>query len=218
MIFAAGRGTRMAPLTDDHPKPMVKVAGKPLIAHALDLVRGAGLDNVVANTHYLPDSLEDYLARKNVITIHEPVLLETGGGLRNALPVLGKGSVLTLNSDAVWRGANPIQQLLGKWNPDEMDALLCLIQPNLAAGHTGEGDFAMESDRRLTRAPGYIYSGLQITKTDRLARIKDTAFSLNVVWDQMLADNRLFGMVYDGAWCDVGRPESIPLAEAMLNV
>jgi len=218
MIFAAGRGTRMAPLTNDRPKPLIEVAGKPLIAHALDLVREFKFDTVVANTHYLPEKLDAYFYDEGVITIFEPELLETGGGLRNALPLLGGGPVITLNSDAVWRGDNPIRQMLTIWDEDKMDVLACLIPPKAAIGHVGGGDFDIEETGRLMRAPGYIYSGLQIIKTDGLSIVAATSFSLNVVWDLMISDGRAFGFVYDGSWCDVGRPECIPLAEAMLNV
>lgn len=218
MLFAAGRGTRMAPLTDDRPKPMVKVAGRPLIDHALDLLGAGGLCKIVANTHYLPGALETHLDAAGVAAIREADLLETGGGLRNALPKLGEGPVITLNTDAVWRGVNPIKGLIDAWRPDEMDGLLTLIRPKSAVGHTGAGDFTLATDGQIKRGPGLVYTGLQMMKTDRLHDIEDDVFSLNVVWDLMARDNRLFGLVYDGAWCDVGRPESIPLAEAMLNV
>ena len=218
MLFAAGRGTRMAPLTDDRPKPMVAVAGKPLVDHALNLLRQAGLDRIFANTHYLPEGLESYLHRAGVQTIREVELLETGGGLRNALPLLGEEPVITLNSDAMWAGGNPISELLDAWRPGEMDALLTLIHPESANGHKGDGDFSVDDTGRLTRAPGFIYGGAQIMNPARLFDVCENVFSLNHVWDLMQADRRLFGTVFSGAWCDVGQPESIPLAEAMLNV
>jgi len=218
MLFAAGRGTRMAPLTDERPKPMVEVAGKPLVDHALGLVRQAGLDRVVANTHYLPTRLETHLHLAGVQTIRETELLETGGGLRNALPLLGDGPVITLNSDAVWAGGNPISELLDAWQPDEMDALLTLIHPDSAVGHDGAGDFSVSDTGRLTRAPGFVYTGAQIMKPERLFDISDNVFSLNRVWDLIQAERRLFGVIFQGAWCDVGQPASIPMAEALLNV
>jgi len=218
MLYAAGRGTRMAPLTDARPKPLVMVAGQPLIDHALSLVHKAGLSRVVANTHHLPDRLEAHLKDAGVQVIRETTLLETGGGLRNALPLLGSEPVITLNSDAVWRGANPITAARAAWRPDDMDALLVLIPPDRAVGHNGAGDFALDAGGRLTRAAGLVYSGVQILKTRRLAEIPETVFSLNRLWDMMAASGRLFGVEYSGAWCDVGQPESIPLAEAMLDV
>lgn len=218
MLFAAGRGTRMAPLTDNRPKPMVHVAGRPLVDHALDIVSRAGVSRIVANTHYLPDMLAAHLHRAGVEVLHEDVLLETGGGLRNALPVLGPGPVITLNSDAIWQGGDPVGQMLNLWQPDRMDALLVLIRPAFARGHSGTGDFTLDDDGRLRRGPGLIYSGLQVLKTDLLAEIPQPVFSLNRIWDLMAAKGRLYGMVFEGEWCDVGRPESIAIAEAMLNV
>ncbi len=218
MLFAAGRGTRMAPLTDHMAKPMVRVAGRPLVDHALDLVRGANIKRVFANTFYQPDALEAHVLTQGVTPIREAVLLETGGGLKQALTRLDRDVVLTLNTDAVWTGHNPIARLLKQWNPDHMDALLCLIPPDSALGHSGAGDFTCDTDGRLIRGPGYIYSGLQIIKTARLAEIKQQVFSLNLLWDMFIRQDRLFGMVHDGQWCDVGQPESITMAEDMLRV
>jgi len=217
MLFAAGRGTRMAPLTDSLPKPLIRVAGRPLLDHALDLLRDAGLTRIVANTHYLAERIQPDLKARGVAWSHEPDLLETGGGMRKAVPLLGPGPVVTLNTDCVWNGPNPVTQLLAAWRPATMDALLILVPPHHALGHTGAGDFTRDGDGRLTRAPGLVYAGVQMIKTDRLYEIADAAFSLNRLWDMMAADGRLFGVPYTGRWCDVGRPESIALAEAMLG-
>jgi MurNAc alpha-1-phosphate uridylyltransferase len=218
MLFAAGFGTRMGSLTADQPKPLVRVAGKPLIDHALDLVRDHGADRVVANLHYLPDLLEAHLAGTGVALSHEtPDILETGGGLRHALPILGAGPVITMNTDAVWRGPNPLDHLAALWNPEEMDALLLCIAKPQAIGHAGAGDFILKDDMRAKRGPGAIYSGVQIIKTDLLHDIPEASFSLNLLWDKMLAKDRLFATTYPGTWCDVGRPEGIKLAEDMLG-
>ena len=115
MIFAAGRGTRMAPLTDTRPKPLIEVAGRALLDYALDIADVAGIDRIVVNTHYLAHQIEDYLSHCRVSISHEDTLLDTGGGLRAALPLLGDGPVLTLNSDAVWQGPNPLEILLETW-------------------------------------------------------------------------------------------------------
>ena len=147
---------------------------------------------------------------------HEPQILETGGGLRTALPLLGEGPVFTLNSDAIWTGPNPLTALAGAWDPDRMDALLMLIPRENAHGHTGQGDFLPGTDGRLERGPGLIYSGAQIVKTDLLHEIEDDVFSLNILWNRMMDAGRLYGIAHDGAWCDVGRPEGIATAEAML--
>ena len=217
MMFAAGFGTRMEHLTKDQPKPMIMVAGKPLIDHALDIARAVNCDTVVANLHYKPDVLVRHLSDKNVQAILEqPHILETGGGLRNALPLLGNGPVFTMNTDAIWTGPNPLSLLAAAWQAEKMDALLMCIPTDHAVGHSGEGDFTLAPDGKLGRGPGVIYSGVQIIKTDRLAQIKEDVFSLNLLWDDMLKDQRLFGLSYPGKWCDVGHPEGIALAEDML--
>ena len=218
MLFAAGFGTRMGALTAERPKPLIAVAGKPLIDHALDLVEPLGLARVVANLHYKPEPLIAHLDGRGILFSHEtPDILETGGGLRHALPLLGRGPVFTMNTDAVWRGPNPLTLLAEAWNPDRMDALLiCVPRPN-ALGHTGKGDFLLGGDGRLSRGPGHVYGGVQIVKTDRLHDIDQTAFSLNLLWNGMASEHRLFGVEYPGLWCDVGRPEGIALAENMLE-
>lgn len=218
MMFAAGFGTRMKQLTQDQPKPMIPVAGRPLVDHALDMVRDAGCAPVVANLHYKPDTLQTHLTTKGVTCLIEtPDILETGGGLRNALGQLGSAPVVTLNTDAVWAGPNPITLLQNAWDPADMDALLMLIPLDHAVGHRGSGDFLMQADGTLTRGAGAIYGGVQIIKTEGLAAIPDRAFSLNVLWNTMLDRRRLFGLQYPGQWCDVGRPEGIALAEEMLE-
>lgn len=218
MLFAAGFGTRMGPLTANQPKPMIHVAGRPLIDHALNLVNGHGTARIVANLHYKPARLEQHLAGTGVLLSREqPDILETGGGLRKALPLLGDGPVFTMNTDAVWHGPNPLTQLAELWRPDNMDALLLCIPKSQALGYKGNGDFLIGNDGRAARGPGAVYSGVQILKTGGLNDIADEKFSLNLLWDRMLAENRLFAALYPGQWCDVGRPESVPLAESMLG-
>lgn len=217
MLFAAGLGTRMKPLTDKRPKPLIPVAGKALIDHALDLARAADCGPIVANLHYLPEMLTAHLEGTGVQTVLEmPQILETGGGLRNALPLLGPGPVMTLNTDAVWAGPNPLRQLAEAWDPATMDALLIGVPPARAVGHAGAGDFTLSADGRLSRGGGLIYGGAQIINPALLDDIDETAFSLNLIWDRMLAAGRLFGLRYSGQWCDVGHPEGIDEAEAML--
>lgn len=218
MLFAAGFGTRMAPLTDDRPKPLIEVAGRPLIDHAAALARAAGVRRVVANLHYRADMLAEHLAGSEVATITEiPEILDTGGGLKHALPHLGGEAVFTLNTDAVWTGANPLDTLRAAWDPARMDALLCLVPVARATGHGGTGDFAMAEGGRLRRGAGFVYSGAQILRAEPVAAHPGRVFSLNEVWDAIARDGRLFGVLHPGGWCDVGRPESIPLAEALLR-
>ena len=217
MIFAAGLGTRMGALTKDRPKPLLNVAGRALIDYALDIAQGARLRRIVVNTHYLSDQLHLYLSDRPVQFSDEPArLLDTGGGLRNALPLFSNGPVFTLNSDAIWRGPNPLDHLRANWDPDRMDALLLLLPPTQAAAHSGAGDFLLSPDGRLQRGPGMIYPGAQIIAPDLLHDIPQDVFSLNLVWDKMIARRRLFGVVYPGKWCDVGSPEGLEKAQALL--
>ena len=215
MIFAAGKGTRMAPLTDVTPKPLIPVAGRTLLDRALDLGRAAGVGQVVVNIHHLGGQIRDHIGAQALISDESDLLLETGGGLRKALPLLGSGPVITMNPDVIWTGPNPISALLSAWD-NSMDALLMLVPIAHTHGRQGGGDFSLGPDNRLIRKGDLVYGGAQIIRPDRLAEIADQVFSLNRLWDAMLAEGRVFGLVHPGGWCDVGRPESIPLAEAML--
>ncbi|MDE9450124.1 nucleotidyltransferase family protein [Aliiroseovarius sp. Z3] len=218
MIFAAGRGTRMGTLTQTLPKPMIPVAGKPLIDHALALADDSPIERVVINLHHLGDQIANHLGHRDIRFSNEDgQLLETGGGLKKALTLLESDVVITLNSDAVWTGPNPIQSLLAAWDPDRMDALLMLVAPENAIGHKGAGDFLKAEDGMLRRGAGLTYTGCQIIKTDPVAAVAEDVFSLNTVWDQLLENRRLFGIEHHGRWCDVGHPEGITLAETMLR-
>jgi MurNAc alpha-1-phosphate uridylyltransferase len=217
MLFAAGFGTRMGHLSRHRPKPLIPVAGRPLIDHALALVQAARTGAVVANLHYRPEMLEAHLQGSGVHTIREhPDILDTGGGLRNALSVLGPDPVVTINTDAVWVGPNPIDLLENAWEPDRMDALLICVPIAQTSGHVGVGDFRIVQDGQLIRGTEVVYSGVQILKTDLLHDVPETCFSLNVIWNQMAARGRLFGLGYPGQWCDVGHPGGIAEAETML--
>ncbi|MDT1062766.1 nucleotidyltransferase family protein [Paracoccus sp. CPCC 101403] len=217
MIFAAGKGTRMAPLTDVTPKPLIQVAGRTLLDRALDLGREAGVGRVVVNTHHLGQQIRDHVAGRDIAVSDEAgMLLETGGGLRKALPLLGTGPVVTMNPDVIWTGPNPIGELLRAWDA-RMDALLMLVPLERTVGRQGDGDFSLDPAGRLIRGGGLVYGGVQILRPDRLSEIGDEVFSLNRLWDLIIAEGRAFGLVHDGQWCDVGRPDCIPLAEALLD-
>jgi MurNAc alpha-1-phosphate uridylyltransferase len=219
MLFAAGRGTRMGALTADRPKPLLQVAGKSLIDHAMALAEAADVAPKVANLHYRGEMLAETLTEAGYALSWEETLLETGGGLRQALPLLGPGPVMTLNSDAVWTGDNPLRQLAARWDDRRMDGLLLLLPAAQASGHAGTGDFLRDADGRLSRAngaPGDVYLGAQILRTEDLAGIPQQVFSLNLIWDRMISCGRLFGVIHQGGWCDVGRPEGIAVAEALL--
>ena len=218
MIFAAGFGTRMGALTRDRPKPLVEVSGRPLIDHALDIAEAAKVGTVVANLHYLPEMLAAHLAPKGVkLSLETEAILETGGGLRQALPLLGPDPVFTLNSDAVWTGANPLDELRAAWAPEKMGALLLLLDKDQARGHRGTGDFDLDAEGRIVRGSTYVYSGAQIIATGALADVPEPAFSLNVVWNRLIAEGRLYGTTHRGGWCDVGSPDGIAEAEALLR-
>ncbi|MFV0514572.1 MAG: nucleotidyltransferase family protein [Jhaorihella sp.] len=218
MLFAAGFGTRMGALTRTRPKPMIPVAGRPMIDYALALARDVAPARIVANLHYLPQQLEAHLAPQGVALSHEhPDILDTGGGLKAALPLLGTGPVYTLNTDAIWVGPNPLRLLQAAWDPERMDALLTCVPPAGAIGHAGKGDFLAAPDGRLRRGPGLIFGGAQIVKPGTLDAFDKAAFSMNLPWDRMLQEGRLFGLVYPGRWCDVGHPGGISLAEKLLE-
>ncbi|WP_424977131.1 nucleotidyltransferase family protein [Leisingera sp. S232] len=217
MLFAAGFGTRMRELTRDKPKPMIEVAGQPLVAHALTLAKAVEPARIAANLHYKPEPLKAFLEPENVLLSHEaPAILDTGGGLRHALPLLGDGPVFTMNTDAIWKGPNPLQLARDAWKPEQMDALLVCVPTERTVGRTGSGDFSADAAGRISRGGNLVYGGVQILKTDGLHQIDEQVFSLNVLWNKMAADNRLFALEYPGRWCDVGHPEGITLAEELI--
>ena len=219
MIFGAGLGTRMGALTRSRPKPLIEVAGRPLIDHAVALAREADIARIVVNTHAHAGQLAAHLARTapEVRVSHEPVLLETGGGLKRALPLLGPGPVFTLNADMVWTGPNPLAALARAWQGD--GALLALVPRAAATGHAGAGDFFLAPLRRRGDAPAapFVYAGAQIIDPAALAGFEDEIFSLNPVWTALLAQGRLGAIVHPGGWVDVGRPEGIALGDALLT-
>jgi N-acetyl-alpha-D-muramate 1-phosphate uridylyltransferase len=220
MIFAAGFGTRMGALTADRPKPLIPVAGKALIDHALDTAAGAGAGRIVVNTHYRADQIAAHLAGRGVAISHEADrILETGGGLKAALPLFGEGPVAILNSDGIWTGANPLQELAAAWDADRMECLLLLLPVEQTLGHAPKGDFRLEGGR-ISRGEGgedHVYIGASILNPARLAAIPDQAFSLNQPWTAMIAAGTAFGIVHQGGWCDVGHPQGIAAAERLLQ-
>ena len=170
VIFAAGFGTRMGKLTRDLPKPMLPLGGRPMINHAIDLLREAGISRIVANVHYLSDQMIPHLEGLGVHVVHERTeILETGGGLRNALPFLDDGPVVTLNPDALWLGANPISALLAAWQP-KMQGLLMLCDQDRVLGPVRTGDFSLEQGV-IQRGGPFLYGGAQIINPDRLGEI-----------------------------------------------
>ena len=218
MIFAAGFGTRMGDLTASTPKPLIRVSGKPLIDHALGYVEEAGISRIVVNTHYLAAQLHTHLQPHQIHIAHEKdQILDTGGGLRAALPLLQTDPVFTLNPDVLWLGPNPLSYLRDKWDPDQMDALLLCTPLARTHGRKGGGDFGLDEDGHIKRPGDLVYGGAQIVKTGSLESVGEPVFSMNVIWDQMNQAGRLHLAEYPGQWCDIGTPEGIPLAEALLE-
>lgn len=217
LLFAAGRGTRMGALGDSLPKCLINVAGRPLLDHALSLTRTDAVGQKVINLHYKAQLIRDHLSDQDILFSHEhDRALETGGGLRHALPLLGEGPVVTLNTDAVWSDDTAITTLAAAWQP-HMDGLMALVPKARAMGHLGDGDFDIGEDGKLSRGNSYIYTGVQIVRTELLANMTEEVFSLNTLWDRFLASGSLYGVVYSGTWCDVGQPQSIQLAEKMIG-
>lgn len=228
MLMAAGLGKRMRPLTATRPKPLVRVAGQALIDHALDRIEDAGIRRTVVNVHYLADAVEAHLqARARQTGADYPVsderarLLETGGGLINALPLLGDAPFLCANSDNLWINGpgDSIRLLASRWDDAEMDALLLVIPHARATGHRGLGDFHLDPQGRLSRrksgrvAP-FVYTGVQIISPRLIKDPPSDVFSTNIFWDRAIAQGRAYGMTHSGLWFDVGTPEAIPLVEA----
>jgi N-acetyl-alpha-D-muramate 1-phosphate uridylyltransferase len=226
MVLAAGLGERMRPLTLRMPKPLVPLAGRPLIDHVLDRLASAGVETAVVNVHYLPDQLEESLRRRHrtkpaiLISDERYELLDTGGGAKRALPKLGPGPFFIHNADTVWsEGASPaLPRMLKLWNPETMDCLLLLAPLSSSIGYGGKGDFAMAQDGRLKRRGErqivpFAFAGVSLCDQRLFADSPDGKFSLNLLWDRALAKGRLYGMRLDGRWMHVGTPEALAEAE-----
>jgi MurNAc alpha-1-phosphate uridylyltransferase len=228
MVMAAGKGTRMRPLTATRPKPLIEVAGTTLIDHVLDHLRVAGVSRVVVNVHYFADSLEAHLKARArdlevVISDERGELLETGGGLIKAKTLLRDDPFLCVNTDNIWIDGpvDGIKLLASQWDDSRMDALMLLVPLARANNHTGRGDFQMDPWGRLSRRkPGkvapYVWTGIQMLSQRLLVDPPARAFSTNVFWDRAIAAGRCFGVVHQGLWFDVGTPPAIPKTESMI--
>lgn len=219
----------MRPLTATRPKPLVELAGKPLIDHVLDRLRAAGVGRIVVNVHYLPDALEAHLKGKAddfdvVISDERDLLLETGGGMVRAEPLIDADPFLVVNSDNYWVDgpADSLKLLASHWRDDEMDALLLLVPLATAGNFAGLGDFHMDGTGRLSRrgkskvAP-FVYTGIQMVSKRLLRDAPDGPFSTNILWDRAIAEDRCFGVVHQGLWFDVGTPAAIGATERALQ-
>ncbi|MBX9932375.1 MAG: nucleotidyltransferase family protein [Methylobacterium sp.] len=224
-ILAAGLGTRMRPITDRLPKPLVEVAGRAMIDHALDRAAEGGITRAVVNVHHLASQVEAHLARRTVppaVTISDEreALLETGGGIKKALPLIGPDPFVVFNSDSFWLEGprSNLARQISAWRPDAMDVLLLVAPAATSLGYEGRGDFVMDADGRLERrgerdvAP-FIYAGVAVLKPELFAQTPDGPFSLNLLFDRAAERQRLFGLRLDGQWLHVGTPEAIAAAE-----
>lgn len=229
MVMAAGLGKRMRPLTATRPKPLVEVAGRALLDHVLDRLKVAGVEKVVVNVHYLPGSVEAHLASKAhglevAISDERDLLLETGGGMVKAAPLIDADPFLVVNSDNLWVDgpADTLKLLASHWDGDRMDALLLVVPHARAQNHRGLGDFHMDRAGRLRRrekarvAP-FVFTGIQIVSKALLKDAPEGAFSTNILWDRAIEAGRCFGAVHQGLWFDVGTPKSIGETEAFLQ-
>lgn len=227
MILAAGYGCRMRPLTLARPKPLVEVAGRPIIAYAIERLREAGIGTVVVNVHYLPEAMEQWAAGIEApsITISDEraELLDTGGGVNKALPLLGNDPFFVLNGDSFWlEGAEPaLERMRAVWDGRRMDCLLLLAPTTAAVGFCGIGDFRMAPDGRLARraegqvAP-FVFAGCYLVHPRLFADSPEGPFSMNRLWNRAEAKGRLFGLRHDGTWFHVGTPDAIAEAENAL--
>lgn len=228
MIMGAGHGTRMAPLTDDKPKPLVPFMGKPLIDHALARLAAAGVEEVVVNLHAHADLLEAHLTKitapRIVLSDERQELLDTGGGVKKARSLLGDDPIITFNSDSVWiEGRRPtLTRMMDAWNPDAMDALLMIASAANTIGEVRRGDFTMEPDGRLMRreeqtvAP-FMFAGVQIVNPTLFDEGPEGPFSTNLIWDRAIERGRLFGLRMEATWMHVGTPEDLADAERFLR-
>ncbi len=228
MVLAAGLGKRMRPLTATRPKPLVEVAGRALLDHLLDRLEAGGVARAVVNVHYLADALEAHLrshprAMEIVVSDERAELLETGGGVARALPLLADDRFLVANSDNLWVDGpvDAVRLLARAWDEAAMDALLMVVPQARAHCHAGPGDFTLDPAGRLARRePGrvapFVFTGVQLVSRRLLDGAPEGAFSFNLLWDRAIAAGRLFGLVHQGLWFDVGTPAAIPVAEARL--
>ena len=227
MVLAAGLGMRMRPLTDDRPKPLLTLAGRSLLDHALDRLAAAGVQNAVVNAHWRGEQIEAALAARAAprITLQrEQTLLETGGGVTMALPDLGGAPFAVVNGDAFWLdGPTPaLRRLAAAFDPEQMDALLLMVRTTQVDGAVGLGDFLLDPLGRMRRpkereiAP-YLFAGVQILAPALFEDAPEGAFSLNRIYDRAIENGRLFGLVHDGVWFHLSTPETLRNAEETLR-
>ncbi|MCC7394468.1 MAG: nucleotidyltransferase family protein [Sphingomonadaceae bacterium] len=230
MVMAAGKGTRMMPLTIDRPKPLIEVAGVSLLDHVLGHLRDAGVGQIIVNAHYRAQQVEDHLATHARdfdvrLSDERDLLLDTGGGLVRALPLIDADPFFCINADNWWTdapGSDALHRLADAWNAAQMDVLMLVIDHDRAGNSKGQGDFDMDGDGRLSRdgpprPRPYVWTGIQLVAKHLVRDPPEAVFSTNVFWDRAIAQGRCHGLVHQGAWWDVGYPQAIALTEAALG-
>jgi N-acetyl-alpha-D-muramate 1-phosphate uridylyltransferase len=226
MVLAAGLGLRLRPITLTMPKPLVKVGGMTMLDRVLDRLAEHGVETAVVNTHHLGEQITRHVAartRPRIVISHEDVLLDTGGGVKKALALLGDASFFVANSDLLWTdGKEPVLKRLAEaWDDARMDTLLLLQPTSRAYGYDGQGDFIMAEDGTLRRresgqtAP-YLFAGVQLVHPRLFRGAPDGKFSLNLLFDRAAAAGRLFGLAHQGGWYHVGTPDSLAGVEAAM--
>ena len=232
MVLAAGLGTRMRPITDTTPKPLVKIAGKPLIDYALERLKAAGCEKAVVNVHWLADQMETHLAGYHdmeiVISDERGELLNSGGGLAKGLKLLDPGQAYVMNADLFWIGEvwdelTNLERLAGFYDPERMDMAMLCVRLEDTTGHDGGPDFAIggkgelvryrATDGKMPEGEGVVYAGAIVMDSRLLDDAPEGAFNLNIYFDRAIAAGRLFGLILDGHWVTVGTPEAIEEAE-----
>ncbi len=229
MILAAGLGTRMRPLTDTQPKPLLRVALRTLIDHAIDRVVEARASRVVINIHYLAPQIRDHLASRRdaeiIFSDETDQLLDTGGGLTKAAALLGPDPVYVLSSDSIWTGAPPLQTLARAWDGDAMDVLMLMARVERAIAYTRAGDYRLAASgsvrtpirRREAPTAPFVFTSAQILHPKTFATHPPGPYSQREIWDDLEATGRLKAVIHDGDWVDVGTPEGLDAATAAVE-
>ncbi len=228
MVLAAGLGTRMRPLTDHVPKPLAMLGSRTLLDHVLDRLAEAGIERAVVNVHRFADQIEAHLKTRTapqiIISDEREAILETGGGVRKALPLFAGSPFMVHNSDSVWREAarSNLRLLMDAWEPARMSALLLLARRDSSIGYGGRGDFHLGASGRLTRRGAgeetlYVFAGVSILKPQLFDGVSEGPFSLNKIFDRAIAESGIYGVTLDGTWMHVGTPQALIEAESHLN-
>ncbi|OQP86215.1 mannose-1-phosphate guanylyltransferase [Rhizobium rhizosphaerae] len=230
MVLAAGLGTRLRPITETMPKPLVPISGRPMIDHVLDLLVEAGIETAVVNVHHFADRMEAHLATRAApairISDEREGLMNSGGGLAKGLRLLSDPLVMVMNADLFWVGEDPrepsnLSRLSAFFDAQAMDMAMLVVPLARTTGHNGRNDFSLLPDGRLVRyredlGAGVVYAGAFVLRRALFDDAPEGAFNLNVIFDRVIDSGRLFGLVMSGEWITVGTPEAIAEAEATI--